>query len=271
MGWIVHAHPGSAPRLRSPEGPPPPSGFAASQSPAAVFHAAAVPRPPFRGFPSRGASTSLEATCSLAVIHPRAETHGSTLVTAGFADAHTFVQLPDFPRPLWVPFRGAETPFPVALASSRRTVPFRELHPLRSFPPRASPFTPARVASNRRSFLSWSFAPLELSPPTPGSLDPPDPEGSNPLFARDSLGNRTRRPETLPRLDLRRATQGTSRPLTPGEHAPGHAWPPDASSSAVSGPLRDRPAPSLDGDSYSPDLAYAEQARRPWPPKSCST
>jgi hypothetical protein len=222
MGWIVHAHPGSAPRLRSPEGPPPPSGFAASPSPAALFHAAAVPRPPFRGFPSRGASTPLGATCSLAVIHPRAETHGSTLVTAGFADAHTFVQLPGFPRPLWVPFPGAEAPFPVALASSRGTVSFRALHPLRSFPPRASPFAPARVASNRRPILSWSFASLELSPPTPGSLDPPDPEGSNTRFARDALRNRTRKPEPIPRLDLRGATQGTSRPLTPGEHAPGH-------------------------------------------------
>jgi hypothetical protein len=53
---------------------------------------------------------------------------------------------------------------------SGETVPFRQLHRLRSLDPPASPFAPARVSLNRRSLLSWVSASLELSPPTPWIL-----------------------------------------------------------------------------------------------------
>lgn len=64
----------------------------------------------------------------------------------------------------------------------------------------------------------------------------PTPRDRTRLVARDSLGIQTRRPKTLPRLELRRATRRTSRPLTPGEHAPGHESPPTH-------PRRQSPAP----------------------------
>ena len=62
--------------------------------------------------------------------------------------------------------------FPLTLEPRRGTRPFRQLHPLRSLHPPASPCAPARVASRRRSILSWVFASLEPSPSTPGILEP---------------------------------------------------------------------------------------------------
>jgi hypothetical protein len=85
-----------------------------------------------------------------------------------------------FPRRLWAPFRHARrhasrSPW----TPSGETVPFRQLHRLRSLDPPASPFAPAQVSLNRRPMLSWVSAPLELSPPTPWILRPVLPRGSD--------------------------------------------------------------------------------------------
>jgi hypothetical protein len=49
------------------------NGFLASSSFVALFHATAVRGSPFRVFPSQKSCSPLEDTCSLAVIHRRAE------------------------------------------------------------------------------------------------------------------------------------------------------------------------------------------------------
>jgi hypothetical protein len=74
--------------------------------------------------------------------------------------------------------------------SCRGTVPFRQLHLLRSFTPSSESVRDwLGFPLTRRPILSWDSAPLELSPPTPRILDPSRPEGLNTnscLAARDS-------------------------------------------------------------------------------------
>jgi len=57
-------------------------------------------------------------------------------------------------------------------APCRGIAPFRWLHPLRSFPPRVSPYASTPVALRRPPILSWVFRPLEPSPSTPWILCP---------------------------------------------------------------------------------------------------
>jgi hypothetical protein len=128
---------------------------------------------PFRGFPSQESCAPLEATSA----PMRSSTNVlkrcfPDLIAAGFPDSHAFDAVAWFPPRLWAPFSRAETRFPVPLGPSRRTAPFRQLHPLRSLDPPASPFTPTRVAPSRRPILSWVVASLKISPPTPRILRP---------------------------------------------------------------------------------------------------
>jgi hypothetical protein len=46
-------------------------------------------------------------------------------------------------------------------APDRRSAPYRQLHPPRSFAPPVSPFAPARVSPSWRPILSWSSRSLE--------------------------------------------------------------------------------------------------------------
>jgi hypothetical protein len=170
----------------------------------------------------------------------------SDLVTARFTDAHARAQLPGSPDDYELPFRALLgsppqprrpasthrlTRFPVTLGPCRETAPFRQLHPLRSLDPPASPFAPTQVAPSLRPILSWVFAPLELSPSTPRILEPA----------------RTTRVRTCPDgRSLRDTTRGTSRPLAPGETPPTRkalGW----SRRRGSDPSQGRPAPPLGG------------------------
>jgi len=50
--------------------------------------------PPFRAFPSYESRTSLEAACSLVVIHLRSKCAARGLITSGFPDTHAHAQQP---------------------------------------------------------------------------------------------------------------------------------------------------------------------------------
>ena len=164
---------GSALRLSQPL-----SGFLASSSFAALFHAATVPGiPPFRVFPSleiaylsRGSSAPLQlSTCVL----------GRTtrfLVTAGFTDFHAFTRLPGSPAGYGLPFGAPKCASRLPRVSCRGIVPFRWLHLLRSFTPSGESVRNwVGFPRTSRPILSWDSAPLELSPSTPRILDPPRP------------------------------------------------------------------------------------------------
>jgi hypothetical protein len=141
------SHPGSALRLSQP-----PSGFLADPSFAALFHAATVPGVlPSESSPRRNRAPLSRPRCSLVVIHPRAGRRPLDLVTAGFPDSHAFTRSPGSPRRLWTSFSRAEARFPVALGPNDGTHPFRQLHPLRSLAPPASPSASARVAPNQHA------------------------------------------------------------------------------------------------------------------------
>jgi hypothetical protein len=152
---------------------PPLSGFLAGPSFAALFHAATV-----RGIlpsecsPHRNRAPLSGPPAPLRLSTNVLERSFPDLIAAGFPDSHAFDAVAWLPRRLWAPFSRAETRFPVTLGPSRRTTPFRQLHPLRSLDPPASPFAPTRVAPSRRPILSWVCASLKISPSTPRILGP---------------------------------------------------------------------------------------------------
>jgi len=143
---------------------------------AAIFHAAAVRVTSFRAFPSQRSRTSLEAASSPAVIHQGPRRSFLRLITNGFPDAHGCPRLPGSPADYGLPFHEAETPLPGHPEHWTLNRPFTQLHPLRSFFPPASPFTPTRVAPSSRPILSWLSALLECVPPNLGTSVPPRPE-----------------------------------------------------------------------------------------------
>lgn len=170
-GAGFHPRPGSALRFFQPL-----SGFPASSSSTALFHAATVPEvPPSERSPRRNRAplSGPLAPLPLSTDVPRAPTSGLSRPVS--ADARDRSRLPGFPGTLWSSFQLAEANLPVLLAPGERNRVFRPLHRLRSFLPPASPFTTAWVAPPRRPLLSWTSALLKSSPPVPRILDPPHP------------------------------------------------------------------------------------------------
>jgi len=117
-----HSRLGSALRLSQPL-----SGFLASSSFAALFHAATVPGiPPFRVFPSP--EIACPSRGSLAPLQLSTDVQRRTtrfLVTDGFADFHAFTRLPgspvDYGLPLWC--TEVRLPFALGLVPRNRPVP----------------------------------------------------------------------------------------------------------------------------------------------------
>jgi hypothetical protein len=151
-----HLRLGSALRLSQPL-----SGFLASASFVALFHATASSwDPPFRVFPSQRARTPLEAACSLAVIHQRSETHRPTSYRPRFRRRPRFHAVAWFPRELWAPFPQTECLLPGCPGS--RTV--KRTHPASFtcfgalFPLRIRSYS-AQVAPNRAADTLLGFSP----------------------------------------------------------------------------------------------------------------
>jgi len=155
-----HVRLGSALRLSQPL-----SGFLASSSFAALFHAATVPGiPPFRVFPSleiaypsRGSLASLQLSTDV----QRRTTR--FLVTAGFARLPRFHVVAWFPPPAMGSLCGAPRCSSCSPWASRRgTASFRQLHLLRSFSPSCESVRNwVGFPRASRPILSWDFAPLE--------------------------------------------------------------------------------------------------------------
>jgi hypothetical protein len=99
-----------------------------------------------------------------------------------------------FPRRPWAPFpRGASPAFRSPWVARGSTVPDGQLHPLRSVPPPANPFTSTRANPRRRPLLSWVSSPSETLT-----------QASEPRPAR------VRRPELPPRAFPKSNPLGTS-------------------------------------------------------------
>jgi hypothetical protein len=67
---------------------------------------------PFRAFPSQRARTPLEATTPLQLSTRVQERTARDFVTASFADAHAFTQLPGSPDDYRLPFRKLDCSLP---------------------------------------------------------------------------------------------------------------------------------------------------------------
>jgi len=95
-----HPHLGSALRFSQPL-----SGFLASSSFVALFHATAVPGiPPSESSPRKNRAPLSRPLCSHVVIHRVLKRSRSVLIAAGFLDSHALTQLPDSSRRLSAPF-----------------------------------------------------------------------------------------------------------------------------------------------------------------------
>jgi hypothetical protein len=171
-GTECHVRPGSTLRLSQPL-----SGFVASSGCAALFRAATVRGvSPSEVSPRRNRAPLSRPACSLVVIHRRAKTHPSEPYHRRFhRRPRPRAQLPGFADDYEVPFRTPRRASRSLQVRASGTVSFRQLHPLRSVDPPASPCARHRVASERRSILSWVFASLEHSPPHLGACDPRTP------------------------------------------------------------------------------------------------
>jgi len=213
------------------------SGFLAGSSFTAVFHAATVPGIlPSESSPRWRSLTPLEAAWLPCSYPPVCRDVRLSIFHRRFPRLPRFRAVAWFPRRLWAPFSPGKRASRSPWISCRGTVSFRQLHLLRSFTPSSESVRDwLGFPLTRRPILSWVSAPLELSPPTPRILDPSRPEGLNTkscLAARDSKDRSPTcrvRPSRFPEVSVR-----TSR--------------------RIPAPLRGRPAPPLDGDSFSLDL-----------------
>jgi hypothetical protein len=175
----------------------------------ALFRATAVRGiPSLQRFPLSGDRPPLSGRPGfLAVIHPRAVMHDALPFAAGFADARAHAQWPGSPDDYGLPFGAPEHTSRLPWVWRRGVVTFRELHPLRSSRPSwESVRDRFELPLADRPILSWVSAPLEPSPPSPRSLDPPGYESRTRAARRETCSPRLEGPQ----------------PLAPGEVAPHH-------------------------------------------------
>jgi len=158
------------------------------------------------------------------------------LITASFPDARALARLPGSPGDYELPFQTPKRPSRSPRTPSRRTVPFRLLHPLRSFDPRVNPCVSSRVASKRPPILSWVLVPLESSPSTPRIL--------RPAFARGLRHAPALRRGPLPEPeDSNRRPQRNSGARRKGPLSPSRRVSPPQDTSAPPRPRRQLPTP----------------------------
>jgi hypothetical protein len=142
--------------------------------------------------------------CSLAVIHQRASVRHPRPSPPVSPTPTPFGAVARLPRRLWAPFPRAEARFPVTLGSGGSRPPCRQLHPLRSLAPLASPFASTRAEARASGRCS------------PGLPAPPETCSR----ASDPPTHPSARPEHAPRpVDLDARTGGPW-PSDPGERAP---------------------------------------------------
>jgi hypothetical protein len=151
---VYHCRLGSALRLSQPL-----SGFLASPSFAALFHAATVPGVlPSESSPRRNRAPLSRPHCSLAVIHQRAETPPPRPCHCQFHRLPTLSRSCLAPRGSYgLPFRTPKRASRLPWVRTTERVSFRQLHPLRSLDPPASPFVSTRVAPSQHAAPLLAF------------------------------------------------------------------------------------------------------------------
>jgi hypothetical protein len=143
----------------------------------------------FRAFPSQRSRAPLEAASCLAVVHRRATARHPQPYRLRFPRRpRREAQLPGSPEDYELPFHEPKPASRSPWATNDGATTPRQLHPLRSFDPSASPFTTTRANPSRRPMLSWIYAPSE----TFTNLGASDPSSSEDLDTR-------RHPEALAR------------------------------------------------------------------------
>jgi hypothetical protein len=158
----------------------------------------------FRVFPSQRSRASLEAAGFLVVIHRRATCAPLAVFHLRFPRRpRRKAQWPGSPEGYELPFHEPRLASRSLWTSNDGAAMPRQLHPLRSVDPPASPFATTRANPSRRSILSWISSPSE-SLPEPRSLEPAQLRGAG----------HTPSPEGF---DVRRRGQ---QPPTPGETFP---------------------------------------------------
>jgi hypothetical protein len=145
-----------------------------------------------------------------------------------------------------LPFTRTEVRFPVVLDPSDGTRPFRQLHPLRSLDPPASPYASTRVAPNPRAAPLLGFCLSRAF-------------SSHASESRPARASRTRACPFVRRL--RRTTRRILTPPKPGETVPTRKH----RNSLVDGfqSLEDWPAPPLGGVPTPLALRPGTEAPRP--------
>jgi hypothetical protein len=152
------------------------------------------------------------------------------LITAGFTDARAEARLPGSPTDYELPFHEPKPASWSPWVPSHGTVQFRQLHLLRSVPPSSSPFAaPAGL-------------PTDTGRCSPGFL----PSRAFSKRASESVARKDRSPGTPVRP---KAPARCRRDRSPPDQARSHQLPRKSGStcSTDSSPLRDWPAPPLDG------------------------
>jgi hypothetical protein len=249
---VIDSRPGSALRFSQPL-----SGLLARPSFAALFHAAAVPGlPPTELSPRRDRAPLSGPLASLPSSTRVPERTSRGLSPPVSLDAHARRRGGRAPPTTMASLSTSRSPLP-GLPGPRAvgTAPYRWLHRLRSLVPPDESVLPRLELP----LTAGVAALLDVLPLQRLSCQPSEPRPARP-----------RRPDTRPAPEgsgprlrgLHDPPQRTAPPATPGRTFP-QLENPGSIRSAVSGPLRDRPAPSLDGDSFSLGLRSHGYPRAP--------
>jgi hypothetical protein len=201
---------------------------------------------PFRVFPSQESRTSLEATLLPCGYPPTCWTPPPGPCHHRFRPTPTLSRsCLGSPGDYRLTFHAPMTRVPVVLDPINGTRPFRQLHPLRSLDPPASPSTLTRVAPRQRVAPLLSFCLSRVFPLTPRNLNPHKSRGPVHAPSPESSSARPRGPQ----------------PPEPGETTPTRMH----RSSLVDGfqSLMDRPAPPFDGVPSPMVLELRTEALRP--------
>jgi hypothetical protein len=178
-----------------------------------------------------------------AVIHRRAGTYDSIPFTVCFSDFHAFTRSHGSPYSYELPFHALTRASRQLWDSCRETIPFRQLHLLRSCIPPASPFQSGWVSPHRLTDTLLGLCPFRAFTSTPRILDPPGPED----------------PSTAPPPKIQGSRLEGPQPFVPGETVPTREST-GTTSSTVSSSLRSRPAPLLCGVSFSHGLETLDKS-----------
>jgi hypothetical protein len=194
---------GSAPGFFQPL-----SGFLASPSSTALFHAVTVPElSPSELSPREGRVPLSRPLAPLRLSTEVQKRVVAGLIASGFTDFHAFAQSPGSPRDYGFPFCMPKPASRSPWTADGGIAPYPRLHPLRSVYPSTSPFAKTRVTPSLRPILSRFLPPLKTEPLKPATLKPATPRKArrDDVRERRSATGRTSSPSR--RVKLRQCSK----------------------------------------------------------------